>query len=107
MGVENQAHERIVEVPHTLIQETAVEVPQIQEMVAVREEHKHVIKEVSKTVPKFEMKYVEKLVEVEHNVHHEKSPHGVEGSVNFGSVYSAPPTGSVYAAPPGSMAMTE
>ena len=40
---------------HTLIHEKAVEVPQIQDTIAIREEHKHVIKEVSNIVPKYEM----------------------------------------------------
>merc|ERR1712170_94184 len=68
--IENQAVQKVVEVPQTLIHEKPVHVPQIQEAIAIRQEAQTVIREIQKTVPKVQMQYVEKVVHVEHNVHH-------------------------------------
>ena len=63
-SIQNQSYEKIVEMLRTLIHEKEVYAPRIQEMVAIKEEHNHVNKEISN--------YVEKLVGVEHNAHHER-----------------------------------
>jgi hypothetical protein len=75
--VETQVVEKHVPVPLTLMEERIVEVPQQQIVEALREEHQPVIKEVIKHVPKVQMNYVEKVVEVQSTLQQETIPGSV------------------------------
>merc|ERR1712039_112719 len=56
--------ERLVEVPQVLMEERLVENPQIQVVEVLKQDLQPVIKEVIKEVPRYQVQYVEKVVEV-------------------------------------------
>merc|ERR1719145_256392 len=62
---ETQVVEKVVEVPQVVVNERAVEVPQVQVVEATRQDITPTIQEVVKEVPKYDVHYREKVVEVQ------------------------------------------
>merc|ERR1719157_430403 len=59
-----QVVEKVVEVPHVLREEQVVEVPQIQTCEVVRQDAVAQTKEVIKQIPRVQMQYRERVVEL-------------------------------------------
>merc|ERR1712178_207181 len=71
MGVPNwstQVVEKVVEVPHVLMEEVPVEVPQIQTAEVVRQDAVAQTREVVKQIPRVSMQYRERVVELREQI---------------------------------------
>merc|ERR1712086_935432 len=64
--------EKVVEVPHVLREEVAVEVPQIQTCEVLRQDAVAQTKEVIKQIPRAQMQYRERVVELRDQVRQEQ-----------------------------------
>jgi hypothetical protein len=62
--VRTEGVEKIIEVPHTLIEEQLIEVPQVQIAEAVRQVPKEMVQRSQKAIPKFTTQVVEKVQQV-------------------------------------------
>merc|ERR1712194_269451 len=69
---ETQVVEKVVEVPHVLREEVAVEVPQIQTCEVLRQDAVAQTKEVIKQIPRVQMQYRERVVELRDQVRQEQ-----------------------------------
>merc|ERR1712086_740211 len=64
--------EKVVEVPHVLREEVAVEVPQIQTCEVLRQDAVAQTKEVIKQIPRVQMQYRERVVELRDQIRQEQ-----------------------------------
>merc|ERR1712070_1072489 len=68
---ETQVVEKVVEVPHVLREEVAVEVPQVQTAEVLRQDAVAQTKEVVKQIPRVSMQYRERVVELRDQIREE------------------------------------
>merc|ERR1719454_108114 len=68
---ETQVVEKIVEVPQVLIEEVPVEVPQIQTAEVLRQDAVAQTKEVVKQIPRVNMQYRERVIEMKEQIREE------------------------------------
>merc|ERR1719454_931160 len=85
--------EKLVEVPQVLIEEVPVEVPQIQTAEVLRQDAVAQTKEVVKQIPRVNMQYRERVIEMKEQIREEfvapAATYGVPGTLSM----PAPPMG--------------